>query len=408
MGAKKKHIDINLDELLSLDDKRRELMTAMETKRAEQNAFSEKIAKAATPEERQAMISEMKSVKEAFQKEEEALKEILAKWQSLMVQVPNIPDMTVPEGDSDKQNVETKTWGEIPKFDFEPKDHIDLMNALDMVDTERGAKIAGFRGYILKNDAVLLNFALWQYVMETFVGKGFEPMMVPSVVRRDLLVGTGYLPQGEEDLYKTQDNTYLVGTGEVPTMGYFADEVIDKKDLPKKMLAFSTCFRREAGSHGKDTKGIFRVHEFFKFEQVILCEASHQTSVNFHEELTKNAEDLLQALNLPYHVVLNCGGDLGLGQVKKYDLEVWLPSQKAYRETHSSSYFHDFQTRRLNIRYRDDDGKLKFVHSLNNTAAANTRILIAIIENYQQADGSIKVPEVLKKYIGKDVLGKRQ
>lgn len=290
MGAKKKHIDINLDELVALDDKRREIMTSMETKRAEQNAFSEKIAKAATPEERQTMIAEMKVVKDAFQKEEETLKEILGKWQALMVQVPNIPDMTVPEGESDKQNVEVKTWGELPKFDFEPKDHIDLMNALNMVDTERGAKIAGFRGYILKNDAVLLNFALWQYVMETFTAKGFEPFMVPSVVRRDLLVGTGYLPQGEEDLYKTQDSTYLVGTGEVPTMGYYADEVIDKKDLPKKMLAFSTCFRREAGSHGKDTKGIFRVHEFFKFEQVVLCEASHQTSVTFHEELTKNAD----------------------------------------------------------------------------------------------------------------------
>ncbi len=405
MGAKKKRIDINIDELIALDDKRREIMTSMEKKRAEQNSYSEKIAKAATPEERQGMIDEMKTVKESFQKEEETLKEVLSKWQTLMVQVPNIPDMTVPDGASDKENVEVRTWGEIPKFAFEPKDHIDLMVAQGMVDTERGAKIAGFRGYILKNDAVLLNFALWQYVLETFTNKGFEPMVVPSVVRRDLLVGTGYLPQGEEDLYKTQDSTYLVGTGEVPTMGYYSDEILDKKDLPKKMLAFSPCFRREAGSHGKDTKGIFRVHEFFKFEQVVLCEASHQVSVNFHEELTKNAEDLLQALGLPYHIVLNCGGDLGLGQVKKYDIEAWLPSQKTYRETHSSSYFHDFQTRRLNIRYRDDDGKVKFVHSLNNTAAANTRILIAIIENYQQADGTIKVPEVLKKYIGKDVLG---
>jgi len=219
-------------------------------------------------------------------------------------------------------------------------------------------------------------------------------------------LGTGYLPQGEEDLYKTQDNDYLVGTGEAGAMGYYMDEVLDRKELPKKILAISPCFRREAGSHGKDVKGLYRVHEFFKFEQVVLCEANHETSAALHEEITLNAEELLQGLNLPYRVVLNCGGDLGLGQVKKYDIEAWRAGQRAYGETHSASYFHDFQTRRLNIRYKDVTGQLAFVHSLNNTALAFPRILISLIEHYQQPDGSLLIPEVLHTHIGKGVIKK--
>jgi seryl-tRNA synthetase len=212
-------------------------------------------------------------------------------------------------------------------------------------------------------------------------------------------MGTGYLPQGEEDLYKTQDDDFLAGTGEVSTMSYYSDEILKKEQLPIKFISFSTCFRREAGSHGKQTKGIYRVHEFYKLEQVVLCEADHAQSVMYHEELTNNAEEVLQALNLPHRVVVNCGGDLGLGQVKKYDIEAWIPSENRYGETHSSSYFHDFQTRRLNIRY-SEDGKNKLAHSLNNTAIAVPRVLIQIIENNQQADGSIIIPEVLRPYMG--------
>ena len=215
-------------------------------------------------------------------------------------------------------------------------------------------------------------------------------------------MGTGYLPQSEEDLYKTQDNDYMAGTAEVATMGYYADEMIDAARLPIKFFSYSPCFRREAGSHGKDTKGIFRIHEFMKYEQVVLCEASHEESVRLHEEITRNAEAILQELKLPYHVVVNCGGDLGLGQVKKYDIEAWMPSEQKYRETHSSSYFHDFQTRRLNIRYRDAQGVLRYVHSLNNTALAMPRVICQIVENYQRADGSIEIPDVLRPYIGKD------
>ncbi len=405
-AARKKHLSFDVDELLVHDDKRRELIVSIESKRAQQNEYNEKITKA-DPDERAKFIEEMKEVKTALSTQEDELKEVMKHWQMAMVQVPNVPDISVPEGESDADNREVRTWGEIPKFDFVPKTHIELMENLNMVDLDRGSKVAGFRGYFLKGDGALLSFALWQFVMEHFVTKnGFTPMIVPSLVKRETLLGTGYLPQGEEDLYKTQDGEYLAGTAEVATMAHFMDEVIDRTQFPLKMLAFSPCFRREAGSHGKDVKGLYRVHEFFKFEQVVLCEANHETSVAFHEELTKNAEELLQALGLPYHVVVNCGGDLGLGQVKKYDIETWRAGQKAYGETHSSSYFHDFQTRRLNIRYKDFDGKLKFAHSLNNTALASPRILISIIENNQQSDGSIIIPEVLHKYMNKGVIKK--
>ncbi len=403
-GAVKKHIDFNVEELLVADDARRAILLEVEAMRGKQNEIAGAVSRTTNPVERERLIAESKSSKDILQKKEDELVDVMKKWQALMVQVPNIPDMSVPDGASDADNVEVRNCGEIPEFDFEPKDHIALMEALDMVDFERGTKVAGFRGYFLKNDAVLLSFALWQFVMSKFVAKGFTPMMVPSLVNRDTFMGTGYLPQGEDDLYKTQDGTYLAGTGEVATMGYYMDEVLEKKDFPKKIIAFSPCFRREAGSHGKDTKGLVRVHEFFKVEQVVLCEASHEESVKYHEELTILAEEIMQDLKIPYRVVANCGGDLGLGQVKKYDIEAWVPSQGKYRETHSISYFHDFQTRRLNIRYKDTDGKLRYAHSLNGTALPTPRPLVSIVENYQNADGSITVPEVLRPYMGRDVI----
>lgn len=407
-GAKKKHVDFDVEALLAIDDKRKEAILSIDKKRGEQNQCSEKIVKATDPVERAKMIDEMKVVKEALQKEEESFRDLMKEWQTLMVKVPNIPDMSVPEGATDAENKEIKAWGTVPKFSFTPKSHIELMGDLDLVDLERGIKVAGFRGYILKNEAVLLNFALWQFVLDHFSKKQFTPMMVPSLVNRQTLIGTGYLPQGEDDMFKTQDALYLAGTGEVASMGYYMDEILDKSEFPKKILAFSPCFRREIGAHSKDTKGIKRVHEFFKFEQLILCEASHEESVKHHEELLANVEEIMQALEIPYRVVVNCAGDLGLGQVKKYDVEAWVPSQEAWCETHSCSYFHDFQTRRLNIRYKDTDGKTRFAHSLNNTALALPRFLIPIIENNQQADGSIRVPAVLQKYLGKEVIGKKE
>ena len=402
LAAKKKRVNFDVNELISVDNERLVVLKRVEDLRAEQNLASRKIAVEKDSNVRDQMISEMKILKEDLEKGEDNLRELIKKWQVLMLSVPNIPDISVPEGEDDSSNVEAKVWGEKPVFQFTPKDHIALMESLDIADFVKGAEVAGFRGYFLKGDGALLEFALHQFVVSHFSSKksDYEFMIVPSLVRRETLFGTGYLPQGEDDMYKTQDSDYFSGTAEVATMSYFTDTVFEPDVLPKKVLAFSPAFRREAGSHSKDTKGLFRVHEFRKFEQVILCEANHETSVKHHEELLSNAEEILQALGLHYHVVINCGGDLGLGQVKKYDIEAWVPSQDRFRETHSCSYFHDFQTRRLNIRYKDSEGKLRYAHSLNNTALAMPRILQHIVENYQQEDGSIIIPEVLRPYMG--------
>lgn len=398
LGAKKKTLDFDVQELIKLDDKRRELSTTLEKKRAEQNAHNDKIMRAG-PDERAALIEEMKTLKDSMVKEDEELKLTIAQWQKMMLQVPNIPDMSVPDGKSDADNVEIKTWGEKPKFDFEPKDHVELMLNLKMVDFERGAKLHGFRGYFLTGDGARLTFAIWNYALSFFGNKGFIPVLPPTIVRKQNLYGTGHLPGDAEDFYTTQDGDVLAGTAEVPVMGMHADEVLDTKDFPIKYLGFSPCYRREAGSHGKDVKGLIRVHEFYKMEQVILCEASHELSVKFHEELNRNTEEFIESLGIPYHTVINCGGDLGLGQVKKYDIELWVPKEGKYREISSASYFHDFQTRRFNIRYKDGEGKLRYAHSLNCTAIPTPRILVSLVENFQQADGTIAIPEVLKKYL---------
>jgi len=402
-GAKKKRLDFDVNKLIDVDDKRKELLQKVEDLRAKQNEVSQKIP-TASETDKAVFLEEMKNVKSELTNFEEQLKPVMQEWQSLMLQVPNVPDMSVPEG-GEGDFIEVRSWGEKPNFAFQAKDQLSLLAENDMADFERGVKISGFRGYILKNDGALLQWALIQFVMNHITKKGFVPMIVPAMVNKQTLLGTGYLPQGEEDLYKTQDGDYLSGTGEVATMAYYSDEVIPKEKLPLKFISFSTCFRREAGSHGKDTKGLVRVHEFQKLEQVILCEANHEETVKFHEELLTNSEEIMQLLQIPYRVILLAGGDVGLGQVKKYDIEAWVPSKNNYLETHSASYFHDFQTRRLNIKY-DDVGKKRYAHSLNNTAMAFPRILVPILENYQQADGSIKVPEVLVQYIGKEFLGK--
>jgi len=404
-AARKKLLNFDVKELLDIDDERRALIKEVEELRSEQNKKSDEVAQIKDQNEKEKAIAALKNLKEKLSKKESELKKIEVVWRELMFKVPNVPDPSVPEGASDADNAEIKRWGAPKDFDFKIKSHIELAEHLDLADFERGAKVSGFRGYFLKNDLALLSFAIWQFAYEHFLSRGgFTPIIAPALVKKETLEGTGYLPQGEDDLYRTQDNDYLAGTSEVAMMGYFMDEIIPKEDFPKKFLGFSVCFRREAGSYGKDTKGLMRVHEFYKFEQLVLCEADHQESVRHHEWINRNTEEFVEALGLPYRTVVNCGADLGSGQVKKYDIELWIPSEGKYREISSASYFHDFQTRRLNIRYRDDDGKLKFAHSLNSTAIATPRALIAILENYQNADGSVAVPEVLRKYIGRDFI----
>lgn len=404
-GAQKKRVSVDVERLVDLDEQRKTLLTSIEAKRAEQNAVSAKLP-SVTPDMKATLLESMKTLKAGLQAEEESLKEVMKEWQGLMLQIPNIPDMSVPDGDTDAENKEIKVWGEKPAFSFEPKDHVEIMNALGMVDFERGSKVHGFRGYFLTGAGARLSFAIWQYAMDFFSKKGFVPVIPPVIVRKPFLYGTAHLPGDVEDFYATQDGDVLAGTAEVPLMAMHSDEVLDGAKFPVKYLGFSPCFRREAGSHSKDVKGLIRVHEFYKLEQVILSEASHETSVRLHDELNRNTEEFIESLGIPYHTVVNCGGDLGLGQVKKYDIELWVPKEGKYREISSASYFHDFQCRRFNIRYKDAEGKMRYAHSLNCTAIPTPRILVSLVENMQQADGSIKIPEALRPYFGSDSITK--
>jgi seryl-tRNA synthetase len=399
-AVEKKRMKFDVSELLSVDKRRLEMLKEVEDLRAEQNRASEAIMSGIDSIAKESLISKMKTLKDVLSSKEESLKQVNLEWQSLMLKVPNIPDISVPDGESDEDNVEVKVWGEKTKFDFEAKDHVELMLALNMVDFERGVKVHGFRGYFLKGDGVRLTMAIWQYALEFWSAKGFMPIIAPIVNKRNVFMGTGYLPGGEDDLYQTQDGDFLAGTAEVPIMGMHEGEVLDNlENNPIKYLGFSPCYRREAGAHSKDTKGLIRVHEFFKWEQVILSEASHQTSVDLHEEINRNTEEFIESLGIPYHTVVNCGGDLGQGQVKKYDIELWVPKEEKYREISSASYFHDYQARRAGIKYKDASGNTKFAHSLNCTAIPTPRILVSLIENFQAPDGSIKIPEALRKYM---------
>lgn len=405
LAAQKKRMDVDVDRLLTVDQERRTLMASVEEMRAKQNEVSGQIAQAADATAREALIGSVQGLKSELQAAEEKLKPIMEEWQRLMLQVPNIPDMSVPEGESDADNQEVKSWGDTKPFDAAMKDHVTLMTELGMADFERGTKVHGFRGYYLTGPGAKLCWAIWNYANDFFGEKGFTPMLPPAIVRKANLYGTGHLPNEADDVYHTQDEDYLIGTSEVSVMGYHADEVLAAEELPRKYLGFSPCYRREAGSHGKDTKGLIRVHEFYKLEQVILCEAVHEESVRWHEWLNRNTEEFIEALGIPYRTVVNCGADLGQGQVKKYDIELWVPGEQTYREISSASYFHDFQTRRFNIKYTDADGKRRYAHSLNCTAIPTPRILVSLVENFQQPDGSLKLPEVLHGYFGADRIG---
>ena len=405
-AGRKKRKEVDIDGLLALDKKRLELLCEVENLRAEQNKASEEIGKmGADPEARQKLIESMKGVKERLQTKEEEHKAVMKEWQLLMMSVPNIPDMSVPEGKGEEDNVTIKEWGERPNFDFEPKDHIELMLKHGMADFERGAKTHGFRGYFLLGNGALLSFAIWNYARDFFLEKDFNPVIAPAIVRKQHLYGTGHLPGDADDIFKTQDDDYLAGTAEIPMMAFHSDEILEKSELPKRYLAFSPCFRREAGAHGKDMKGLIRVHEFYKWEQLIICEASHEQSVKFHEELNRNTEEFIESLKIPYRQLEICTGDLKGAHVKSYDTELWVPKENTYREIASASYYHDYQTRRFNTRYRDTDGTLRYAHSLNATAIPTPRILVSLVENFQQADGSINIPEALQKYTGFDKIG---
>lgn len=396
-AAKNKNRTVNLEEIISLDDRRKKLQTEIDLIRTERNKLSAKMGTDVGARE------EGRILKEKLKRLEDVERQVKSALDLAVLTVPNIPDKSVPIGKDSSGNVEIKKWGEIPKLDFKPLDHIALAKAHDLVDFERGTKVGGFRAYFLKNEAAILEFAVLFYTYQKLIKKGYTPLIAPSLVKEFTLFGNGQLPWGRDEVYHLEkDDTYLAGTAEVPVTAYFANETLNEKDLPKKFVAFSPCFRREAGSYGRDTKGLYRLHQFNKIEQVIINKADYEGSLAFHEELLVNSEEVLQDLKLPYRVLLMCTGDMGEPQVKKYDVETWMPSRGAYGETMSNSFMGDFQTRRLNIRYKTGEGVAKYAHSLNNTAVASPRILIAILENYQQKDGSILIPEVLRDYVGKE------
>ena len=393
-AAKNKGRKINIDQILKFDDQRRELIQKIQTLREERNKSVHQ-----KPDEK--TIKRGKEIKEELKKIEENLTRTQNELDSLVSYVPNIPLPEVPVGADATANLEVKKWGKIPQFDFQLKSHIDLGLSLDLFDLERGSKVSGFRGYFLKNQAAQLQLAILFYVFQKLVKKGYTPLIAPAIVKGFTLFGSGQFPWGEQEVYKLNDeDAYLAGTAEVPVTSYFSGEILKEAGLPKKFVAFSPCFRREAGAYGKDTKGLYRLHEFWKVEQVIIAKNDIEEAKKLHEELQKNCEEILQDFNLPYRVLLMCTGDMGEPQIKKYDTETWMPSRNGYGETMSNSIMGDFQTRRLKIKYRKKDGSTEYCFSLNNTALASPRILIAILENYQQKDGSIKIPEVLQQLVG--------
>lgn len=389
-----------VDQVIAVDDKRRQLIVEVENLRKEVNQNSEGIKGKPSDEQ----IKNGRELKEKLAKLEPELSKIEKEYTDLMCQVPNPAAADVPIGKDETGNVEVKKWGTIPKFNFPVKPHEELAENLDLLDNKRAVRIAGSRAFFTKNDLVLLEYGLLMYALKMMIAKGYTPMTVPWMVNDDAMWGTGYFPWGQQDHYSTQDGQKLIGTAEVSLTAFRKDETLFEKDLPVRMVGISPCYRREVGSYGKDTKGIFRVHQFNKVEQVVYTIADEEITRKMHDEMLGHTEQILQDLKLPYHVLLMCTGDMGAGQRRKYDVEVWFPSQGVYRETHSDSYFNDFQSRRLNMKYKAKDGTTKYVYTLNNTVVATPRILGAILENYQQEDGSVVVPEILRDFVGKEVI----
>jgi len=414
IAASNKHIQIDIDHLLAIDKIRINIIREIESIKAEQNKLSK-----IKPD--QETIKKLKGSKNKIAELEKKLNGINKEYFDLMIKVPTIPSDDVPFGKDDHDNIEIYKWGEPRKFNFTPKSHIELAENLDLIDFSRGAKVAGYRGYYVKNEAVMLQIGLMVFALEKLIKRGFTPVIPPTLVKEFALFGSGYFsgkhydPQIDE-IYKianneekTADGTikkedkFLIGTAEPSILAYYSDEIIDEKKLPMRLCGFSQCYRSEIGSYGKNTKGLYRVHEFMKIEQIGITHADIDESEKMHQELISIAKELHEDLKIPYRQLLICTGDLGAGKYKQYDIEAWIPSMNSYGETGSASNFLDWQSRRLGIRYKDNK-ETKYVYILNNTAIPSPRILIAILENYQQSDGSILVPEVLQKYLPNKII----
>ena len=396
-GAARKNVECDIDQIVKLYEDRNQALQQVEELRARQNKVSKEIPQA---QDKEPLLKEMTQVKEEIKSLEPKVNELEAKIDELAALVPNPPLDSVPDG-GEEENQVVNTHGQQPKFDFEPKDHIELGKNLDIIDIERGVRTSGARFYYLKNAAVLLEFALMQHISQKLVSKGFSPVIPPVLVQEKAMYATGFFPADRNEIYHVnpeEDDLYLVGTSEVPLTMLHAEEIIDNAQFPKRYFGFSPCFRREAGSYGKDTAGVLRVHQFNKMEMFVFCHPDQ--SEEEHELIRQTEEEIMQDLGLHYQVVNIAAGDLGAPAAKKYDIEVWIPTQGKFRELTSCSNCTDFQARRSKIRFKDTEGNKSYAHTLNGTAFADTRTLIAIIENYQNADGSVTIPEILRPYMG--------
>lgn len=419
-GAVDKRITCDLDRLIDVDRRRREIQQELDNLRTlvkedgarvgllrnpKSDWYRRAVAEGKSPADIQAeadrVQAELAEIKPRTKALEEEQTGVVEEFDRLMLTVPQPADPEAPLGRDESENVEIRRVGEVRRFDFEPKDHIQLGASLGIIDVERGVKLAGSRNYVLRGDGARLHQAVLRLAQDTVVARGYQPMVVPVLVKEEVMYGTGYFPTGRDQAYLCErDNLSLVGTAEVPLTAFHTDEILAEQDLPIRLCALSTCFRREAGAAGKDTYGLYRIHLFDKVEQVVLCRNDVEESKRFHAEIMANAESVLQAMELPYRVVNVCTGDLGMGQVQKYDIETWMPSRNSYGETHSASRFYEFQSRRLMLRYRDGAKKIHYCHTLNNTVIASPRILIPLLELNQNADGSITIPNALRPYMG--------
>jgi len=402
LSLEKRASDFDLDSYLEIDQKMRDLISNVEQLRSSKNNISKSIASPNISEnEKSDLISEVGMINKKLKESEQSLNDLSEQTKKMSLEIPNILDESVPEGSSEEDNIEVRSWGKLPKFDFEPRDHSELGESNGGIDFESAAKLSGSRFVVMKDGYARLHRALKQFMLDVQTEEnGYTEMYVPNIVRSDCLEGTGQLPKFADDQYKieNEEGLYLIPTAEVPLTNLIRESILEEDELPIKMTAHTPCFRQEAGSYGKDTKGMIRQHQFEKVELVHIVKPDE--SYEALEELTKNAESILQKLNLPYRLMLLCSGDTGFSAAKTYDLEVWLPSQETYREISSCSNCESFQSRRMKARYKNSESKqTDYPHSLNGSGLAIGRTLIAVLENYQNEDGSVTIPDVLRPYM---------
>lgn len=396
-----KAMNFDVDKLIAVSNTRRDLIQKVDDLRRERNEAA-----------KNRDIEKGKEIKNKLDELEVQLREIETEFDNLMLYVPNIPSEDSPIGPNADSNVEISKWGEIPVFDFETKDHVQLGKELNIIDFEAGTKTSGFRGFYLKNEGAILHWAVLQFALNKIIAEGFTPLVPPTLVHEDVLVGSGHFPFGKENIYQIsnpgkletgeeiKNPMLLTGTSEPSLLAYFKGKTLTEQDLPIKVCALTHCYRSEVGDYGRDTKGLYRVHEFDKVEQVIICKNDISESEDFFKQMQTISESILQDFGLPYHVIATSTGDMGAGKYRMNDIETWMPGCDKYGETHSNSNLTDWQARRLNLKFKDSEGTSVYCYTLNNTVIASPRVLIAILENFQQSDGSVKIPEVLQKYTG--------